>query len=122
MTIIRLNSYLQFYLNVPEIEGILRQVDISRENRTAPDSLFVVDTDDLGSYANADVKESYSDYVILDAKMGTHYSLTITIHRRITVTVSIPITPTSFGPSYPQMRHRGCCWQLYSGERRRGRP
>lgn len=84
---------LQVYSNIPQLEGLLRQFGAAGDVRTAPDSLFVVDTNDEGSYANADVKESYADHVTLDAKMGAHHSLTITYDYPLSPDHSYRINP-----------------------------
>ncbi len=84
---------VQVFSNDAQVENILSELDISGEIKASPDSLFVVDTNDLGSYANADVRESYADHITLDTQLGAQHALTIT-YTYPTPSHSYQINPT----------------------------
>lgn len=75
---------IQFFFNNQRIEHALEELGVAGHVVVAPgDSLYVVDTNDGGSYANADVAEQIADTVNLDATGGAWHSLAITYTYRV---------------------------------------
>ncbi|HET9111141.1 MAG TPA: DUF4012 domain-containing protein [Ktedonobacterales bacterium] len=70
---------VQIFVSDAHLENLLEQVGAAGQV-LAPtyDNLMVVDTNDGGSYANADMRETMSDVVTLDATGGATHTLTIT--------------------------------------------
>jgi hypothetical protein len=68
---------VQVFSTNPDIESLIEQANVAGRVQSAPDSLFVVDTNDGGSYANADVTESVTDAVTLDSGLGATHALTL---------------------------------------------
>lgn len=70
---------VQFFFNNQRIEQALEELGVAGHVVVAPaDSLYVVDTNDGGSYSNADVAERIADTVTLDAAGGAWHHLDIT--------------------------------------------
>jgi hypothetical protein len=76
---------IQLFVNNTRLEALLQQAQIAGQI-LAPsyDNLMVVDTNDGASYANADMQESVSDAVTLDAEGGATHTLTISYYYRAT--------------------------------------
>jgi hypothetical protein len=70
---------IQVFVSNSRVERILSQLHMAGTVITSKgDSEFVVDTNDGGSYANADMRETISDEITLDAKGGAAHNLTVT--------------------------------------------
>lgn len=69
---------VQVFFNNTRIEGDLEQLGMAGQVYAGSgDSMFVVDTNDTGSYANADVQEHFTDAVTLDASGAARHALTV---------------------------------------------
>lgn len=68
------------YINNPGVQGLLALQHLDGAVATPPqgDSLYVVDTNIGGNYANADVTQKIADTITLDAKGTASHDLTIT--------------------------------------------
>jgi hypothetical protein len=70
---------IQVFVNNTRVEDNLAQFGVAGQViKSQGDSVFVVDTNDGASYANADVQEAITDVVTLDAKGGASHALAVT--------------------------------------------
>jgi O-antigen ligase len=70
---------IQIFANNTTVESRLEQIGAAGQilEPVAGDSVFLVDTNDGASYANADISESLTDDVTLDAKGGATHSMSV---------------------------------------------
>jgi len=71
---------IQLFTSNSRVEDLFKSMGIAGQvlQPATGDSVYLVDTNDGGSYANADIRESYSDRVTLDANGGATHALTVT--------------------------------------------
>lgn len=71
---------IQIFVSNTRVEGSLEKIGLAGQvaNISDGDSEFVVDTNDGASYANADIHETISDTVTLDANGGASHTLVVT--------------------------------------------
>jgi hypothetical protein len=71
---------IQVFASNTRVEEILKTIGIAGNviRPSSGDSLYLVDTNDGASYANADVRESYADHVTLDATGGALHAMSVT--------------------------------------------
>ncbi len=71
---------IQIFVSNTRVQNLLETIGVAGQvaNYSDGDSEFVVDTNDGASYANADIHETLSDTVTLDAKGGASHTLVVT--------------------------------------------
>jgi hypothetical protein len=71
---------IQLFTSNSRVEEVFKSMGIAGQviQPAVGDSLFLVDTNDGGSYANSDIRESYTDQVTLDASGGATHAMTVT--------------------------------------------
>jgi hypothetical protein len=71
---------IQLFTSNSRVEDIFKSMGIAGQvlQPATGDSVYLVDTNDGGSYANADIRESFTDRVTLDASGGATHALAVT--------------------------------------------
>jgi Protein of unknown function (DUF4012) len=71
---------IQLFASNSRVEALFTAIGVAGQvvQPTEGDAMYLVDTNDGGSYANADLRESFSDHVMLDASGGATHAMTIT--------------------------------------------
>ena len=71
---------IQVFTSDSRVEDLFKSIGVAGQvvQPSVGDSVYLVDTNDGATYSNADIKESFTDQVTLDASGGATHSMTVT--------------------------------------------